>query len=234
LINRMGFNSDGAQTVASRLKALSWDHGRVPLGVNLGKNKTTADEASIDDYLQGFEAFRGLGQYYVINVSSPNTPGLRSLANPDFLRLMADSFGNELPKMWVKLDPDMPRRDLRAIVECIAEVGYQGIILSNTHRVVWPEVGGQSGHPIMTQATRALETAYEVHQGKLPMIASGGILSGADIFQKLIRGAQAVQIYTALVYGGPWVVHHLLRELAEELKLAGFASAEDAVGSFYQ
>jgi dihydroorotate dehydrogenase len=119
------------------------------------------------------------------------------------------------------------------LIETLVERGFQGVIVSNTHRVTFPEVGGQSGHPLMAPSTACLEWAHEVHKGRLPMIATGGVLSGADVFHKLARGALAVQLYTALVYRGPWAVAHILVELAAELKLRGFATAQDAIGSYY-
>lgn len=234
IINRMGFNSDGAVTVAQRLRAYAWDHERVPLGVNCGKNKDTSPDQAIADYLQVITSFKELARYFVVNISSPNTPGLRDLATPSFVRGLADELGSLLPRIWIKIDPDMARAEFQDLVHAIADRGFQGIIVSNTHRVEWPQAGGQSGHPLMAPATACLEWAYEVHRGLLPMIASGGILSGVDVFHKLARGATAVQIYTALVYRGPWVVARLLVELAEELKLRGFVTATDAIGSYYQ
>lgn len=234
LVNRMGFNSDGATTVAARLRALAWNHDPVPLGVNCGKNKETPPERAIGDYLQVIEAFKDLGRYFVINLSSPNTPGLRELATPQFVRDLASEVGPSLlPSLWVKVDPDTPRRDFQELIQTIADQGFQGIIVSNTHRVTAPESGGLSGHPLMAPATACLEWAFEVHKGHLPMVATGGILSGADIFHKLARGALAVQIYTALVYRGPWVVMDLLSELAQELKLRGLATVSDAIGCYY-
>ncbi len=234
IINRMGFNSDGAATVALRLGSERWDHDKVPLGINCGKNKDTPPERAHTDYLQTMEAFKGLARYFVINVSSPNTPGLRDLATPTFINGLADEIGAELPKVWVKIDPDMTKREFQALVDAVAGRGFQGVIVSNTHRVVWPEPGGQSGHPLMAPSSTCLEWAHEVTGGRLPMIATGGILSGVDVFQKLARGAAAVQIYTALVYRGPWVVLSLLEELAAELRLRGLACVEDAIGCHYQ
>ena len=233
LVNRMGFNSDGALTVAERLRGHRWDHERVPLGINCGKNKDTPAAGAIGDYLQVIETFRDLGRYFVINISSPNTPGLRDLATPSFVHGLADELASLLPRIWVKVDPDMSRREFQGLIHALADRGFQGVIISNTHRVEVPEPGGQSGHPLMAPASACLEWAYEVHRGLLPMIATGGVLSGIDIFHKLARGATAVQIYTALVYRGPWVVARLLVELAEELKLRGFQTAADAIGSYY-
>lgn len=234
LINRMGFNGDGAATVAERLKQLAWNNEAVPLGVNCGKNKATPPERAVQDYLQVIEAFKGLCRYFVVNISSPNTPGLRDLATPAFIEHLADEIGADRAKVWVKIDPDMTRREFQELVSAIADKGFQGVIISNTHRVTFPEVGGQSGHPVMALSTACLEWAWEVHKGSLPMIASGGVLSGVDLVQKLARGASGVQIYTALVYRGPFVVWKLLIELAAEMKLRGFSCVEDFIGSYYE
>lgn len=234
LINRMGFNGDGAATVANRLKQLHWNNQKIPLGVNCGKNKITPADRAVQDYLQVIEAFKGLCQYFVVNISSPNTPGLRELATPAFIEHLADEIGHDRTKVWVKIDPDMSRKEFQELVAAIAGRGFQGVIISNTHRVAVPEAGGQSGHPVMALSTACLEWAWEVHKGSLPMIASGGVLSGIDLFQKLARGASAVQIYTALVYRGPWVVWKLLIELSAEMQLRGFSCVEDFIGSYYE
>lgn len=234
LINRMGFNSDGSATVADRLTRLSWKHDHLPLGINCGKNKGTPNERALSDFLQVMTTFKDLARYFVVNISSPNTPGLRDLATPTFIHSLADDAQSYLPRVWVKIDPDMSRKEFQELVHAIADRGFQGLIVSNTHRVTSPEVGGQSGHPLMAPSTACLEWAHEVHQGQLPMIATGGVLSGSDLYHKIIRGALAVQIYTALVYRGPWVVVKLLVELAQELKLRGHATVQDAVGAYYR
>lgn len=233
LINRMGFNSDGAERVAARLRRLNWRHDSSPLGINLGKNKDTAPEAAIEDYSFGLETFAPYAKYFVINVSSPNTEGLRGLANEQFLRELASRHRSELHRIWVKLDPDMPKKAFQLLIEALAASGYQGLILSNTHRVERPERGGLSGHPLTSQATACLEWAHEVLRGSLPIIASGGILSGQDVFQRIARGASAVQIYTSLVYRGPHAVALMLRELRAEMDLRGYRFLSDVKGSYY-
>jgi len=233
LINRMGFNNHGAPEVSKRLDSKNWNHSVVPLGVNLGKNKSTPLDRAVDDYLEGYKAFEGLGRYYVVNISSPNTPGLRELATSKFLYQLAEAFSSEKNGVWVKLDPDMTKKQFQEVVEAAADRGFPGLILSNTHRVEWPQAGGQSGHAISVASTRCLEWAWEVHRGQLPMIGCGGILSGLDIYEKIIRGANAVQIFTALVYRGPWVVLQLLEELSAELSLRGLKCVEDAYGTYY-
>jgi dihydroorotate dehydrogenase len=234
LINRMGFNSEGAERVAARLRRLQWKHEPVPLGINLGKNKDTEVEAAIEDYSHGIELFGPYAKYFVINVSSPNTAGLRGLANEQFLKELALRHRKDLHRIWVKLDPDMPRRTFQSLVSALADAGFQGLILSNTHRVESPEVGGLSGHPLTIQATACLEWAHEVLKGRMPILASGGILSGQDIFQRIARGASAVQIYTSLVYRGPLAVVLMLQELKAEMDLRGFKFLSDVKGSYYR
>jgi dihydroorotate dehydrogenase len=234
LVNRMGFNNEGTKKIAERLKSQHWDHRATPLGINLGKNKDTPIERALDDYLCGIAEFAELSRYLVINISSPNTPGLRALAEKSFLQELARGAGSSLDKLWIKLDPDMTRRKFQEVIATVSECGFRGIILSNTHKVSYPYEGGVSGHPVFALANSCLEWAHEVHKGTLPTIASGGILCGADILQKIMRGALAVQILTALVYRGPWAVFELLRELTEELKLRGFSRLQDAVGTYYE
>ncbi|MCX6129546.1 MAG: quinone-dependent dihydroorotate dehydrogenase [Proteobacteria bacterium] len=234
LINRMGFNGDGAEHILARLKHCAWNHDTVPMGINLGKNKDTSPEAAIEDYSHGLETFAPYGRYFVINVSSPNTEGLRGLANAEFLKELAFRHQKVLNRIWVKLDPDMQKKSFQSLVESIAAAGFQGLILTNTHRVEGPEKGGMSGHPLATQANACLEWAYEVTKGGLPLIASGGILSGQDVFQRIARGASATQIYSSLVYRGPLAVALMLQELKMEMKLQGFRFLSDLKGSYYQ
>jgi len=235
LINRMGFNNDGHRAVLERLKTLRLP---VPIGVNLGKNKTTPVERSLSDYLKGISQFKDIADYLVINISSPNTPGLRDLANPEFISQLASEvrlqFADSLKNIWIKLDPDMPIKIFQNLVEAIAQSEFAGLILTNTHRVEWPQSGGMSGHILSHLSSERLEWAYQVHQGQLPMIGCGGIFSGIDVFHKLARGASAVQIYTALVYRGPWAVLHMLDELQAEMKLRGFTDLSTVIGSHYQ
>lgn len=233
IINRMGFNSDGAHAVATRLKNQKWDHDVVPLGINVGKNKDTGADQALDDYVQSIQMFSGEARYFVVNISSPNTPGLRDLASPNFIKMLASALGQTRYQVWVKLDPDMGVERFQDLVETIAAEGFQGLVLSNTHRVEWPQAGGLSGHPLAHLSAKSLELAYAVHKGSLPMVGSGGILSGHDVFERLSRGACAVQIYTALVYRGPWVVLRMLTELASEMRLRGFTTVDQVVGSHY-
>jgi dihydroorotate dehydrogenase len=234
LINRMGFNSDGHAVVHKRLKNHrdSLPRGSI-VGVNLGKNKVTAPELAVNDFLQGLHLFDAVSDYLVINISSPNTPGLRALARPDFITSLAGEARSFVNKTWIKLDPDIERHDFQAIVHAITDQDFAGFILSNTHRVDWPQAGGLSGHPLLSQSNTVLEWAWEVHRGLKPMMASGGVLSGIDAYQKIIRGACAVQLYSALVYRGPGAVLSIHTELQHELKLHGFSTMSEAIGVFY-
>lgn len=234
LINRMGFNNVGCEAALKNLRNFGAARDSCPLGINIGKNKDTPLDLASRDYESCYKVMKGAGHYYVINISSPNTPGLRKLASREFLReLVATPIGEEKDKFWIKLDPDLEPSHLQGLIEEIESLGLAGVILTNTHRVEWPQTGGQSGHPISAISTKALEYAYEVHQGRLAMIGSGGVLSGVDVLEKIIRGASAVQIYSALVYRGMWAVFDLLEELGQEMKLRGFDNIEEAKGSFY-
>ena len=235
LINRMGFNNAGANVVAQNLRKQSWDHELCPLGVNVGKNKITSADAAIDDYVAVASAFGNSNRFFVANLSSPNTPGLRELATPEFLQRLQAGLGKRVvERMWIKLDPDMPKARFQALVASALKGEFAGLVLTNTHRVEHPQAGGQSGHSIAIASTTCLEWAWEVHKGTLPMIGVGGILSGHDVFQKLIRGALAVEIYTAFIYRGPFTVALLLEELAQEMVLRGLKSVEECIGRYYQ
>lgn len=233
IINRMGFNSHGAALVLHRLRELNWKPTSVPLGVNLGKNKTTLQEDAVNDFAAGIIAFESHAQWLTVNISSPNTSGLRDLATPEFLRSLEQAIGSLRSKCWIKLDPDMDRGSFQKMISAIKTEGFQGAVLSNTHRVESPQAGGQSGHPLLSPSNSCLEWAWDVTKGTLPVIASGGVLSGVDAYHKLARGACAIQIYTALVYRGPGATARICEELSSELKLRGFASAEEAIGSWY-
>lgn len=234
LINRMGFNSDGADKVCERVNSLKWRLDRVPLGINVGKNKITPLEKAIEDYAYTIQKFRGKCSYFVVNISSPNTPGLRELATPSFIEELAQTIPEERRKTWVKLDPDLDRKSFQELIAAIVRAEFAGVILCNTHRVVSPQVGGLSGPTLSQMSNRCLEWAWAVHKGSLPMIASGGIFTGYDAFQKIIRGASAVQVYTALVYRGPLVVSKILNELCDEMKLQGFGSIQEIIGKYYE
>lgn len=238
LINRMGFNNIGCDRAIPKLESYQKKFSTVPLGINIGKNKDTPLSFATEDYLSSMQRLEGLGDYFVINISSPNTPGLRKLSSPEFVKelgqILRASRDEKLSDVFVKLDPDSSKKHIQLMIEAICEIGFGGVILTNTHRVTAPYEGGQSGHPLAVKSTLCLEWAHEVHQGTLPMIGSGGVLSGSDVYQKLIRGASAVQIYSALVFRGPFVVESLLEELAQELRLRKITFLKDIIGRYYE
>lgn len=234
IINRMGFNSEGSEIVYERLSKLARPTLTLPIGINLGKNKVTPLDTALEDYSSGIETFSKLADYFVINLSSPNTEGLRSLANHDFLYNLSRHHKTSLNKIWIKLDPDTDKKTFQKIIENICKLDYQGVILCNTHKVSWPESGGLSGHPLASLANSRLEWAYEVHDGSLPMISVGGIFSGLDVLERIKRGACAVQIYSALVYRGPWAVFKILRELQAEMQSQGISHLIDSQGTYFK
>ncbi|MDD9951329.1 MAG: quinone-dependent dihydroorotate dehydrogenase [Zetaproteobacteria bacterium] len=238
LVNRCGFNNCGAaQTLKNICDDRTKPSSEIPIGVNLGKNKDTPLEKALEDYLFLADTFQGIADYLVVNISSPNTPGLRKLASTDFIRLLAQELGSILPdqlgRVWIKLDPDLPKPLFQKLIATMSQHQFAGVILANTQQTTTPVKGGMSGHPLAICSSSRLEWAYEVHRGDLTMIGVGGILSGRDIYEKIIRGAAAVQIYTALVYRGPLVVANLLNELYSIMAQLGVTHLSDLRYSYY-
>lgn len=238
LINRMGFNNFGINKINQHLLDFCAENKNPrPVGLNIGINKQTPLDHALKDYLRVLTNTTAHISYYSLNLSSPNTETLKHLCNPNFLNKLAfhikSDTNKSLKKIWIKLGPNLKKKRFYNIVETICELGFAGLILTNTYPVNNPEKGGLSGHPLLISSTKALEWAWEIHKGKVPMIGVGGILSGYDIYEKIIRGASLVQIYTALIYRGPYVIPDLLKELLWIMKEAGFKDLEEARGSFY-
>ncbi len=244
LINRLGFNSAGAAQAAASLRRLRTRSGGV-IGVNLGRNKDSADAG--EDYAAGVAAFAGLADYLVINVSSPNTPGLRALQDRAQLEallrrvqaaLPAEGAGRR-PPLLLKIAPDLTPEDRRDIAAVALAQGLDGLIVSNTTiarpeglRGRWRgETGGLSGAPLFAPSTALLAEMYRLTGGKLPLIGVGGVSSGAEAYAKIRAGASLVQLYTGLVYEGPGLIARILTDLAKLLERDGFASVADAVGT---
>ncbi|MBI3445038.1 MAG: quinone-dependent dihydroorotate dehydrogenase [Magnetospirillum sp.] len=242
VINRMGFNNQGLEAVAARLAARP-RHGIV--GANLGKNKDTEDAAS--DYEKGAARLAPLSDYLVINVSSPNTPGLRALQSRDQLEslvgrtraaLMA-AMPSGAPPLLLKIAPDLAWEDLADIAAIALEGGLDGLIVSNT-TIARPEslrsknagqTGGLSGAPLFESSTAMLRRVYELTRGRLPIIGVGGIASGSEAYAKIRAGASLVQLYSAMVYEGPALVTRIKHDLLDLLGRDGFATITDAVGA---
>ena len=238
VINRMGFNNDGLDAYVARLAALP--RGATPLGANVGINKEGADPER--DYPALVRAVAPYADYVAINVSSPNTPGLRDLQGEARLRSILRAIGTRAgihPPLLVKIAPDLSDAGLAAVVETCAAEGVQGLIVSNT-TISRPaslrsgqarEPGGLSGAPLFALSTRMLARAFLLARGRLVLVGVGGIATGQDAFAKIRAGASLVQIYTGLVYAGPALIPRLKHELAAALRAAGFARLRDAVGS---
>ncbi|PSC75675.1 Dihydroorotate dehydrogenase (quinone), mitochondrial isoform A [Micractinium conductrix] len=255
VINRYGFNSEGLDSVATRLAALRTRQAQQGaafpaglLGVNLGKNKTSEDAAA--DYCVGVTKLGRFADYLVINISSPNTPGLRSLQGRKELetlvkqvkqtrdRMQWDARGP--PPLLVKIAPDLTEEDMKDIAAVALHQKVDGLIVSNTtitrpgaiaEHPVGKEAGGLSGRPLFEMATQVLREMYTLTGGKLPIVGVGGVGSGADAYAKIRAGASLVELYSAFAYEGPKLVPRVKRELAALLERDGFASVAEAVGA---
>ena len=221
LINRMGFNNDGAEAVAARLESLheSGRWPRIPVGLNIGKSKVTPAENAHEDYLASFKRLHALGDYFVINVSSPNTPGLRDLQSTEALgriiKTLRDWEGASRRPLFVKVAPDLAEEDLVAIVQLAEAEQLAGLIATNTtldHSAVpagLDQTGGLSGVPVRERSLKALRIIRQ--HTKLPVIASGGIADAASARERLDAGADLLQVYTAFIYQGPGLLQKLAK-----------------------
>lgn len=223
LVNRMGFNNDGAAALAARLDAVraagKWP--KVPVGVNLGKTKVVPNEQAVEDYLVSVSALRGKADYVVINVSSPNTPGLRALQERSELeRLLRAVVPAAEAPVFLKLAPDLEEEPLREAVGVAIDAGCAGIIATNT-TITRPgktgridQSGGLSGAPLRTLARQKIGIVLSAAEGRVPVVGVGGVSTADDVRALLGMGCAAVQLYTAFIYGGPTLVARLHRELA--------------------
>ena len=235
IINRMGFNNEGLEPFAARLARRPT---RTAIGANLGANKDTEDKAA--DYVAGLQRLAGLADYFTINISSPNTPGLRALQGREALddllgRINAARPADGAP-VFLKIAPDLIGEEIGMIVEASIAHRIDALIVSNTtlerpaslRSGFAGERGGLSGAPLKPFAHKALEAAAEAADGRLPLIAVGGIASGEDAFARIRAGASAVQVYSALIYEGPGLIGRIKRDLAARLRAEGFASIAEA------
>ena len=241
LINRLGFNSGGLDPVVTRLQRR--DRGAGIVGVNLGRNRDSAD--AIADYAEGVRRTAALADYLVINVSSPNTPGLRDLqartALADLLGRLIEArarTGAE-PPLLVKIAPDLAPEECADIAEVALASGIDGIVVCNT-TIARPtdlrgapagEAGGLSGRPLFAPSTAVLAAMYRLTRGRLPLIGVGGVAGAADAYAKIRAGASLVQLYTALVFAGPALLDEIKTGLPDLLRRDGFARLADAVGA---
>ncbi len=243
VINRLGFPSDGVAVVAERLERWRRDTPAGPIGVNLGKNRDSEDAAA--DYAAGARALARYADYLVINVSSPNTPGLRALQGRAELERLVDAVRAALAEagaaapLLVKVAPDLSASDKRDIAAVALERGLAGLVVSNTtierpaglrgrHR---NESGGLSGRPLFAPSTAVLGEMYRLTEGRVPLVGVGGVAGAADAYAKIRAGASLVQLYTALVYHGPGLVPRIKAGLVELLRRDGYRGLAEAVGA---
>lgn len=244
MINRYGFNSDGHEVVYNRLKEVKDDPNFAGIvGVNLGKNKLSEDAAF--DYMEGLRKFSDLADYFVVNISSPNTPGLRNLQSKNNLHnllLKLNETRETLKKqspLLLKLAPDLTEEERQNIAEVVLnkKTRVDGLIISNTtidrshlKSVNRDEIGGLSGKPLTQTSTEMIADMFQRTKGKVPIIGVGGIFSGSDAYEKIKAGASLVQIYTSFIYHGPPIVGKIKDELNKLLLQDGYSSLSEAVG----
>lgn len=258
-LNRMGFNNQGAAVMAKAL-AVRWGNRETgehfppriampfPLGINLGKSKVTPLELAAADYLESFRLLKDWGDYFVVNVSSPNTPGLRSLQateNLDPILAALQQENHQQKPLLVKIAPDLEWEDIAAVLNLAQKHHLAGIIATNTTinrdglktevlsatgNLVREEAGGISGAPLRQRSTEVIRFIYKETGGTLPIIGVGGIFTAADAWEKITAGASLIQTYTGWIYEGPWMVRRILRGLVERLEERGLGSITAAVG----
>jgi dihydroorotate dehydrogenase len=248
-INRLGFNNDGAVAVAKRLTALL-PLGRphlVPLGFNIGKSRVTRLEDAAHDYRESFAQLFPFADYFVVNVSSPNTPDLRNLHESERLGQLLEILmtanrhlatqAHLTPKpLLVKIAPDLSDEEIRELARVALAAGVSGLIATNTTitrpalRTPSREEGGLSGCPLAKRATEVLRVLFRAVEGKIPLIGVGGIFSAEDAYARICAGASLVQVYTGLIYEGPFLPRRLVRGLIEIFAEEGISDIREIVG----
>ncbi|MCY7335536.1 MAG: quinone-dependent dihydroorotate dehydrogenase [Chamaesiphon sp.] len=247
-LNRMGFNNLGSAAMAAALKQRQHSDFTIPIGINLGKSKIAPLEDAATDYLGSFRRLKDLGDYFVINVSSPNTPNLRDLQAIAPLRVIFDILQQEnqgQKPILVKIAPDLAWEDISAIVELSQASKLAGIIATNTTidrsqlttktiattgKKVTEEAGGISGAPVRQKSTEVIRFIHQQTGGSLPIIGVGGIFTADDAWEKITAGASLIQVYTGWTYNGPWMVDRILTGLLAKLETQGLSSISAAVG----
>lgn len=252
-LNRMGANNLGAAVMADTLKQ-TWNREprQIPIGINLCKSKTAALNDAAADYIGSFQYLQAVADYFVINVSSPNTPGLRSLQSGEQLEPILSGLQNANPQqkpILIKIAPDLEWNDIKDILKLATDYNLAGVIATNTTirrdglntkilketgKSIQDEAGGISGLPVKQRATEVIRFIYQETGGKLPIIGVGGIFDADDAWAKIIAGASILQVYTGWVYEGPWMVNQILSGLLSKLDEKGLDSLADAVGLEHQ
>ncbi|HTM06879.1 MAG TPA: quinone-dependent dihydroorotate dehydrogenase [Verrucomicrobiae bacterium] len=250
LINRLGFNNEGAEAIAAKLKALRAERPlKIPLGINIGRTKIVATKDAAADYLFTFTALFPYGDYFTLNVSSPNTPELRDLQQRGHLahlvatiqaknRELASAARAPEKPVFVKIDPDMDFAQADEVVAVARAEKLSGIVATNASAVLRENLtkpvdqpGGLSGKPLKARATDFIRHLYRATGGALPIIGAGGIFTAEDAYEKIRAGAGAVQILTGFVYEGPGAVKRINRGLLKLIERDGFKNVAAAVGT---
>jgi dihydroorotate dehydrogenase len=244
IINRMGFNNVGVYRLITNLVP----QGKpCPIGINIGKNRDTPVERAVEDYLSALQAVYGHADYVAVNISSPNTAGLRDLqseANLDALlralkaeqASLAEKHGRYVP-IALQIAPDLDDTQIAAIAELVLAHKFDAVIAANTtiarpgleHEPLAHQTGGLSGRPLKRLSTEIIRKLYAPLQGNVPIIGVGGIENADDAWEKLVAGADLIQVYTGLIYEGPGIVQAIVRGLAERLHASGDANLTEAV-----
>jgi dihydroorotate dehydrogenase len=253
VLNRMGFNNLGAAALARQLQAYTQEENPVVdrqalLGINLGKSKITPLAEAASDYVGSFRLLQPWGDYFVVNVSSPNTPGLRSLQAADQLAPILDALQaeNQAKKpLLIKIAPDLAWDEISDVLTLVQHYQLAGIIATNTTirrdhlntqrlrqtgQLVSEEAGGISGAPLHARSTEVIRFIWQQTQGKLPIVGVGGIFTAEDAWEKITAGASLIQVYTGWIYEGPWMVKRILSGLLHKLEAHKLPSIASAVG----
>ncbi|CAD0231070.1 quinone-dependent dihydroorotate dehydrogenase [Planktothrix agardhii] len=248
ILNRMGFNNQGAEILAKRLQEKHQQKFIIPVGINLGKSKITPLEEAAEDYLGSFKLLKDYGDYFVVNVSSPNTPGLRSLQDAEQLsKIIAvlNTENTDNKPILIKIAPDLEWDAIADVVNLSQTHKLAGIIATNTTikrdglKTQWlpqtgsyitQEAGGISGAPLKERSTEVIRWIHQNTQGQLPIIGVGGIFTADDAWEKITAGACLIQVYTGWIYEGPGMVKSILAGLLKKLDQYGLNSISEAVG----
>ncbi|WP_438349782.1 quinone-dependent dihydroorotate dehydrogenase [Paenibacillus sp. FA6] len=246
LVNRMGFNNEGIDAMERRLSTNQ--RRRIPVAINIGKNKLTPNEEAYKDYQECIRKLYPYGDFFVVNISSPNTPDLRNLQYGSELSSLLSHIMEEMQEqarkhnnskhILVKIAPDVSDSELESMVEVLQTSGVSGVIATNTtlsreglNHSNAKESGGLSGKPLSNRSTEIISRIYSQSHGSLPIIGSGGIFTGKDAYEKIRAGASLVEIYTSLIYEGPDVNRKIHAELRKCLLQDGFSHISEAVGA---
>ena len=256
IINRMGFNNEGVEKIIKKMSQwkTSGQWPTSPVAINLGKSKITPLDEATEEYSQLLEALWPYGDFFVVNVSSPNTPDLRKLQQTEALREILQSLQHrqnslqkehpKLPKrpIFLKIDPDMSRSNLDEIIAVVQESGLEGIVATNTtlsrpetkdrpdYPRVYSESGGMSGKPLKKRSTEIIRHIYTRTKGELSIIGVGGIFNARDAWEKIGAGASLIQVYSGMVYEGPGVARSIIQGIRDQMERHGFNSIQDVIG----